>query len=82
MQHIVIYALRNVVCLLVRSVSPAKTAELIEMPIGVWTWNYADGGPECPTGKDSLGGSAWPSPQSTFLTLFTRGSSYVAHGYQ
>jgi len=73
MQHIVIYALRNVVCLLVRSVSPAKTAELIEMPIGVWTWNYADGGPECPTGKGLSWWQCLAMPAIDILDIIHKG---------
>jgi len=49
------------VCLLVTSVSPAKTAKLIEMPFGLWTWvgprNHVLGGSQDPPrGRGNFGG--------------------------
>jgi len=40
-------------------VSPAKTAEPIEMPFGFWTWvgpvsHVLDGGPDPPIGRDNF----------------------------
>jgi len=45
-------------------VSPAKTAELIKMPFGLWTQvgprNHAlDGGPDAPWGGAILRGKEW-----------------------
>jgi len=53
------------VCLLGTYVSPAKTAELIQMPIGVWTLvgprnHVLDGGPDTPKGMGNFGGIVRP----------------------
>jgi len=53
-------------CLLVKSVSPAKTDEPIEMPFGLWTRvgprdHVLCGGPDPPRGRDNL---EWGCPPS------------------
>jgi len=53
------YGPSNVVCRSVTLVSPAKTAELIEMLFGLRTWvgpgnHVLDGGPDPPMGGDNF----------------------------
>jgi len=50
MRPIVTDRVASPVCRPVTIVSAAKTAELMQMPFGMWTWvglrNHVDGGPE------------------------------------
>ena len=59
------YRQSNVVCLSATIVSPAKVAELVEMPFGLWTLvgsgNYIlDGGPDPPCKGAILRGKGPP----------------------
>jgi len=55
------YRPSNVVCRSVTLVSPAKTAEPIEMPFGLWTWvgprnHVLDGDSDPPMGRGNFEG--------------------------
>ena len=59
--HVVAWSVCVSVCLFVIGMNPAKTAEQIEMPFGMWAWvdrpnHVFDGGLDCLRERDTFGG--------------------------